>query len=259
MLAIATNSDAKLKRIEMLEKKINALKAERTNIENKCSPILDEMEVLSKRKEALKDKIKKISHNPGVCTSSYFKALLEKAENNIKLLTLYGTYDKLSLDISKINLNIDKANIEIIKAEIKARKTPKTPLDVVKTLIKHTKCLVKYTEANIKAIEAEIKKKRMEINWLEICLEKAIKADEIRKNSNDSYRNTEIAELKVKEAMLKLKLEQARKETQQAWIKKEKISIELCKTCLKVEKVIDKKNLKLYFNHDYDVSVCYET
>ncbi|MDR1103959.1 MAG: hypothetical protein LBK92_01170, partial [Endomicrobium sp.] len=90
MYGLATNSDPKLKRIEMLEKKINALKDERANIENKLPPIHDEMRVTIKKAMALKDKIINLQRNVffGV---PYYKALIEKKENDIKILTLRAT------------------------------------------------------------------------------------------------------------------------------------------------------------------------
>jgi hypothetical protein len=80
-----------------LRKKINALKAERSNNETKIPEI----------------PIK-------VLPSTFPKKALAKTENDIKCLELVVAVQKLAVDINKINVNIDKANIELIKAEIKA-------------------------------------------------------------------------------------------------------------------------------------------
>ncbi|MDR2251381.1 MAG: hypothetical protein LBD98_00890 [Endomicrobium sp.] len=57
---IAMNSDAKLNDIEMIEKKINALKAERSNIKNKQSSMLelDEVRIYIEKKKGLKNETK---------------------------------------------------------------------------------------------------------------------------------------------------------------------------------------------------------
>ena len=255
---IATNSDAKLNAIETIEKKINALKAERENFRSKFMAVVDERCILLKKKRAIKDKIKSL----GICTVPHFKAQIEKRENDIKVLMLFVAEDKFRLDIDKINLSIDKAKVELIKAEIKAGKMPEVPLDVAKALVKRNRALVRVNEATIKIKQAEIKEAEANIKYFENILETGTKTDEIRKNTNDSYdyicaTNIEIAELKVKRATLILKLEQARREIAQARIKEaqagaefSKIQHKLCKTFAKLNKVIDKKSFMSVFNHD---------
>ncbi|MDR1104137.1 MAG: hypothetical protein LBK92_02105 [Endomicrobium sp.] len=133
---IATNSDsdATLKRIEMLKKEINALKVERISIKNKILSTLDERIIAGEKKVTLKDKITNLQRNQ-VLGVPYYKALLEKSKNDLKISTLYATQDKFQLELNKINLNIDKANIELIKAEIKAGKEPNVPLELAKAII----------------------------------------------------------------------------------------------------------------------------
>jgi hypothetical protein len=55
---IATNSDAKLNDIEMLEQKINALKAEGANIENKRSSMINEGKIYMKKGRNSRMKLK---------------------------------------------------------------------------------------------------------------------------------------------------------------------------------------------------------
>jgi hypothetical protein len=260
---IAVNSDAKLNTVETIRKRITALRAERADIEHKRSSLYDEQGVAKKKAAILKDKIMNLESNNEAYTVSHFKARIEKMENNIKILTTFIAEKKLRLDINKINLNIDKANIELIKAEIKAGKTPKVPLDVARVLIERNKAWVKVNEATVKIKQMEIKEEEANIKYLENILETGKKGDEIRKNANDSYgyifnTNIEIAELRVKRAMLILKLEQARRETTQARIKEaqagaefSKITHKFCKTFGKINKVkvIDKKNFMLLFDH----------
>jgi septal ring factor EnvC (AmiA/AmiB activator) len=259
---IATNSAAELKRIETLKKEINALKVERENIYNKLPPIRDEMKAITEKMDAINAEIKNPSCNRGVCTIPNFKARIEKIENNIKVLMLFVAEDKFRLDIDKINLSIDKANIELIKVEIKAGKTPKIPLEIAKVLVRRNSALFRVNEATIKIKQAEIKEAKANIKYFENIVETGTKTDEIRRNTNDSYdyicaTNIEIAELKVKRAALILKLEQARREIAQARIKEaqagaefSKIQHKLCKTFVKLNKVIDKKNFISFFNHD---------
>jgi peptidoglycan hydrolase CwlO-like protein len=85
---IATNSDAKLNDIEIAQGKINVLKAERGKIYNKLSPIRDEMGVIMEKKRTLKEKI--ISLERGVLGIPYYKALIEKKENDVKNLTPFA-------------------------------------------------------------------------------------------------------------------------------------------------------------------------
>jgi hypothetical protein len=262
MLGIATNSDAKLKRVEMLEQKINALKLERANIHRKFLPIQDEIEVVSKKKDAIRKKIINLKCNNEAWSVAYFKDLIEKKKNEIKELTLWTAKDNLLLDISKINLSIDKVNIELIKAEIKEGKTPKIPLDVAKALIKHTKSWIKVNEATIEIKQAKIKEKEANIKYFANIIETGDKSDEINKNTNHSYdyiysTNIEIAELKVKRAGLILQREQARRDTIYARIKEAragtefcKIAHKFCKTLLKFNKVVDEKTFMSFLNHN---------
>ena len=258
---IATNSAAKLNAIETIEKKINALKAERENIEHKDSSLYDEQSVVKKKKEMLRDKITNLERN-GVCGVLYYKTLLEKKENEVKESTLLAAGYKYLVEINKINLNIDKANIELIKAEIKAGETPKIPLDVAKALVNRTKSQIKVCETIVKTYHAKIKEKDAYSKFFESCIEIDEKADEIRKNttSSDSYiytTNIELAEIRAKKAMLRLKLKHAQAERKQVEIKEaqakaefSKIDTEFCKTFLKFNKVIDEKNSMSFFNHN---------
>jgi hypothetical protein len=70
---IATNSDAKLNDIEMIEKKINALKAERANSENKRLPIIEEVGIYIKKAAEFENKTK------------IPDSFSEKVENDIKV------------------------------------------------------------------------------------------------------------------------------------------------------------------------------
>jgi hypothetical protein len=259
---IATNSDTKLNNIERLEEKINALKAEREVIENKYRLPSDELMGALKKKVALRDKITNLEFNHKAYTDSYFKDLLEKSENDFKIATLHAAEYKFLLDINKINLSIDKANIELIKAEIKAGEKPRVPLDVAKALIESTKSSVKLSEVNVKAIEVKTKEKEANIRYFKNIVEGCEKENEIRKNTNDSLThiyniNIELAELAVKEAMLKLKLKHMRRETVQAEIKKQQAVVEYLKTehklrniYLKFNKVLDEKNLSKFRCHN---------
>ncbi|MDR1244853.1 MAG: hypothetical protein LBJ98_02615 [Endomicrobium sp.] len=254
---LATNSDAKLKRIEMLEKKINALKAEREDIKPKYIAIIDEVCILFKKNAVLKDKIKSQSCNHGVCSGSCLKELLEKSENDHKISILEVTAAELELDGTKIELNINKAFIELIKAEIKAGKMPKAPIEIAKALVKRTQTWIGDCEAKVKVKQAKVKEKEANVKYLEIC----VKNNEIKKYTKGTYsyigtKNIEIAEMFAKESVLNLKLEQARSETVQAKIKEKQAllkstqaGVKFCKTFLKFEKAVDKKNLELFFEH----------
>jgi predicted ABC-type ATPase len=258
---IATNSDAKLNDIEKIEKKVDALKAERLNIENKQFFILNEKEIIFKKMDAIKNKLEHLEHNKA-SNVAYFKGLIEKKENNIELLKHRIASIKLEIDIDKINLKIDKANIELIKAEIKAGKTPKIPLDLAKSLIKRTMSWIKLNETTIKIKQAEIKENVANIKYFENILETGEKSREINKNTNHSYAyiqttNIEIAELYDKRAMLILKLEQARKATAYAKIKEAQAGVEfcklthkVCKTFLKFNKSVDRNNFISFLNHN---------
>jgi hypothetical protein len=264
---IATNSDAKLKRIETLEKEINVLKAERANIVHKYSSVISEVCILLKKKAALKDKVKSQSCNRcnyGVCNGSCPKEILEKSENDLKISTLEGTAAELALDGTKINLNIDKARIELIKAEIKAGRAPEVPLEAVKAMIKYRKAQVKFNEARAKAREAKIKEKEAYIKYLEIDVEMGGEVEKIIKNTNDSDRifyniNThiEFAKLCDKLAKSELKFKQVKSKRLQAETRQAQAHIKFCKTehkfyntCLKFNKVIDEKNLMKFFYRD---------
>jgi hypothetical protein len=259
---IAANSAAILKRIEMLEKKINALKAERISIEDKRKLILSETSVGFKKIATLKDKIKSITSNPEFHAVSYHKAKLEKSENVVKILTAWVAADKFLPSIDKVNLNIGKANIELIKAEIKARKTPKVPLELAKALIKRSKAFAKLGMAAAKIKQAELKEEEAKIKYLESWVEINEKVEEIIKNTNSSnfyiyLTNIEIAELEAKQNTLTLKLEQARRETARVRINVlhaeaefDKVQYKFCKTYLKFNKEVDEKNLKSFFGHN---------
>ena len=127
------------------------LKAERENIYSKLPPIRDEMRVAMEKRRTLKEKIISLERNK-VLGVTYYKALIEKKENDVKNLTLFAAEYSIYPDLNKINLDIDKAKIELIKAEIKAGKMPEVPLDVAKAMIKYSKAVVKLNEARVKAL-----------------------------------------------------------------------------------------------------------
>jgi hypothetical protein len=259
VVGMSVNFDAKLNAIE---RRINALKAERTSIEHKNSSICDELNVVKKKRAELRNKIKILESNNESYTISHFKTRIEKIENDIKLLTLFQSQSKLLLDIDKINLNIDMSNVELIKAEIKTGRTPRIPLNVAKCLTKRNKVLVKVNEATIKVRCAKIKEKVAKVKYLKNIIETGEKFDKISKGTNNSYdyicnTNIEICKLKVKRAMLILNLEQSRKKTVQARIKEaqtgaefSKIQYKFCKTFFKFNKIVDEKNLMSFFYHN---------
>ncbi|MDR1244815.1 MAG: hypothetical protein LBJ98_02425 [Endomicrobium sp.] len=261
--AIVTKSDTKLNNIERLEKKINVLKAERKNIYSKLPPLRDEMRVAMEKRRTLKEKIISLERNK-VLGVTYYKALIEKKENDVKNLTLFAAEYSIYPDLNKINLDIDKAKIELIKAEIKAGKMPEVPLDVAKAMIKYSKAVVKLNEARIKAIDAKIKEKEAYIEWIEFDVEMLKKVEETIKNTDDFARslyntntNIEFAELGYKQTKLELKLKQVRRKRVQLEIQQAQTHAESCKnehkfykTILKFEKVIDEKNLKKFLNRD---------
>ncbi|MDR1086687.1 MAG: hypothetical protein LBL16_00300, partial [Endomicrobium sp.] len=167
---IATNSDTKLKRIEMIEKKISALKAECSNIENRLISILDEGEIYIKKGNEL-DNETKIPEIPiKVLPSTFPKKVLAKTENDIKMLEHGSAIGKLQIDINLINVNIGKANIELIKAEIKAGKTPKIPLELANAALKLTKSSLKSIEAGNKHTQARLKENEAKIKYLEAAI-----------------------------------------------------------------------------------------
>jgi len=246
---IATNSNAKLNNIEMLEKKINALKAEHANIRNKQSSIVDETEIYIKKGKELENEAKIPEIPIKVLPSTFSKKVLAKTENDIKCLELVVASTKLELDINKNNVNIDKANIELIKAEIKAGKTPKIPLELAYAVLKFTKSSFKSLEAGHKHIQARLKENEVKIKYLEAF----IKTQEEREKSTtkDLYiKSIELAELELIEIMSRLKFEKAQGETAQARINDVeacakyfcKPMAELRKTYLKFDKVVDEKN-----------------
>jgi hypothetical protein len=242
---IAANSDAKLKRIERIEKKINALKAERTNIRKKQSPIMDEMGIYIKTAAEFENKTK---------IPATFS---EKAENDIKGSRCVLANMKLQLDISKIDLNIDKANIELIKAEIKAGKTPKIPLELAKAALKFTKSTPKAIEAGNKLLQARIKENETKIKYLEAAVKE--QEETKKRDAKDSHiRSIEVAEFQLAETMLKVKLLKAREETSRACTNETKACVkllckplaELRKTYLKFDKAVDEKNFISFLRHE---------
>jgi septal ring factor EnvC (AmiA/AmiB activator) len=243
--AIATNSNAKLNNIEMIEKKINALKAERANIENKRSPIIKESEIYIKKMEEFKNKTK------------IPNTFSEKVENDIRGLKCALASMKLELDINKIDVNIDKANIELIKAEIKAGKTSKIPLELANAVLKSTKSLSKVIEAENKCFQARIKENEAKIKYLEAT----IKTQEERKKSATKdllIKNIELAELGLVEMMLKLEFEKAQEEMARARTNDVEACVKhyykpltkLRKTYLKFDKAIDEKNFVSFLQHE---------
>jgi hypothetical protein len=242
---IATNSDAKLTAVEVAQEKINALKAERANIENKRSLIIEEVEIYIKKGKELENKTK------------IPNTFSEKVENDIKGSKCVLASMKLELDINKINVNIDKANIELIKAEIKAGKTPKIPLELAKAVLKLTKSSSKIIEAGNKCLQVRIKENEAKIKYLEAF----IKTQEERKKSitKDSYlKSIEVAELELVEMMSKLKFEKVREETARSRINEVEACVkyfckpmaELRKTYLKFEKIVDEENFILFLKHE---------
>jgi hypothetical protein len=243
--AIATNSDAKLNKIEKLEKEINVLKAERAKIRNEQSPILDETEIYMKTGKELENKTK------------IPDTFSEKVENDIKGSKCVLASMKLELDINKINIKIDKANIELIKAEIKAGKTPKIPLELAKAVLKLTKSSSKIIETGNKCLQVRIKENEAKIKYLKTN----IKTEEEREKSaaKDSYiKSIEVAELQLVEMMSKLKFEKVREEVARSRTNEVeacakyfcKPMTELRKTYLKFDKVVDKKNFILFLKHE---------
>ncbi|MDR2818150.1 MAG: hypothetical protein LBB37_01745 [Endomicrobium sp.] len=259
---IVTNSDAKLNDIEMLEKKINALKAERTNTENKLSSVfeLDEVKTYIEKKKGLKNETKIPEIPTKSPQSTFLKKLLEEleeTEHDVKALKSATVVQKLESEINNINLNIDKANIKLIKAEIKAGKTPKIPLELANAVLKLTKSSLKSIEAGHKYAQAQLKEKEARIKYLETN----IKTQEEREKStiNDLYiKSIELADLELIEIMSRLEFEKARGETAQARINDVeacakyfcKPMAELRKTYLKFEKVVDEKNFVSFLKHE---------
>ncbi|MDR2351141.1 MAG: hypothetical protein LBD56_00455 [Endomicrobium sp.] len=254
---IATNSDAKLNDIEMLEQKINALKAERANIKNKKSSMINEGKNLYEKRRELENETKIPEIPIKVLPSTFSKKVLAKTENDIKALKCVLASMKLELDINKINVNIDKANIELIKAEIKAGKTPKIPLELAKAVLKLTNSSFKSIEAGNKHLQARLKENEVKIKYLKAC----IKTQEEREKSttNDLYiKMIEFAELELIEIMSRLKFEKMRGETAQARINDVeacakhlcKPMAELRKTYLKFDKVVDEKNFISFLKHE---------
>jgi hypothetical protein len=264
---IATNSDAKFKRIEMLEKKINALKAERISIENKIWSSVDESILADKKKVALKDKITNLPPNQ-VFGVPYYKALLEKSKNDLKISTLYATQAKFRLELNKIEFNIDKSNIGLIKAELKVGKKPKIPLELAKAIVKYKygKSGVNLSDKVSKTIEAKIKEKEACVKLVEDYIELAKlrdKAKEISEKNNNSYSrlyntNTELAEFRIKLGMSRLKLKQAESKRVQLEMKDDQAQVEFSKAMhkfhkiyLKFNKEVDEKNFDEFFYHQF--------
>jgi hypothetical protein len=259
---IATNSNAKLNDIEMIEQKINALKAERTNTENKLSSVfeLDEVKTYIEKKKGLKNETKIPEIPTKAPQSTFLKKLLEEleeTEHDVKALKSATVVQKLESEINNINLNIDKANIKLIKAEIKAGKTPKIPLELANAVLKLTKSSLKSIEAGHKYAQAQLKEKEARIKYLETN----IKTQEEREKSttNDLYiKRLEFAELELIEIMSRLKFEKVRGETAQARINDVetyakhygKAYTELRKTYLKFDKVVDEKNFVSFLKHE---------
>jgi hypothetical protein len=249
----------------MLKKEINALKVERISIKDKILSTLDERIIAGEKKVTLKDKITNLQRNQ-VLGVPYYKALLEKSKNDLKISTLYATQHKFQLELDKINFNIDKANIELIKTEIKAGKAPYVPLELAKAIIKYRKTGDKLSEARAKAIGAKIKENEDYIKFFEISIEIAELRDKVReireKNTNNSYIriyniNTELAELRIKLDMSRLKLKQAQSKRVQLEIKEAQAQVEFSKagrefhkTYLKFNKELDEKNFDEFFYHE---------
>ncbi|GMO68341.1 MAG: hypothetical protein Nk1A_7070 [Endomicrobiia bacterium] len=258
--SMAINYNAK---INDIEKRINALKAERGKIENKNTSLYNEqLKPLKQKMATIDDKILSLEHNEGFCGLPCLKAKIEKKKTEIEQFTLLANVFENIVKIDKINFDIDKANIELIKAEIKAGKTPKIPLEIIEALIKCDKARVKVSEATIKIKQAKIKKMELKIKILKNIIETGEIVDEIRKNTNDSYdhiyaTNIEVAKQKIKRAKLLLKLEQSRKGIAQARIKEAqtgnklyKIDQKFCETALKFEKGVNKESFMSFFRHN---------
>ncbi|MDR0399305.1 MAG: hypothetical protein LBH33_05915 [Endomicrobium sp.] len=243
---IATNSDVKLNNIEMLEKKINALKAERANIENKRSPIIEEVEIYIKKAAEFENKTK------------IPDTFSEKVENDIKGSKCVLASMKLELDINKVNVNIDKANIELIKAEIKAGKTPKIPLELAYAVLKFTKSSSKVIEAGNKCLQVRIKENEAKIKYLEATIKTQEEREKSTAKDSSYIRSIEVADLELIETMSRLKFEKVRGEAAQARINEVEACVkyfckpmtELRKTYLKFEKVVDEKNFILFLKHE---------
>jgi hypothetical protein len=259
--ATASSIDAKLKHVEALENKINAFKTERANIENKLSSIRDEMRAAMEKEKTLREKIINLEHNK-TFDGFYYKALIEKKENDIEFLTSHAAKWKLSADFNKINLNINKAKIELIKVKIKVGKTPEIPLEAERAMVKHIKSGLKLNKAKIELIKVKIKEKEAYVKYLKSCLEISEKIDEISKNVSDSgsvfytiNTNLTFAKLGDKQAVLRLKLKQAQSKKAQTEIKEAKAKVKFSKTEHKLYKThlkfkINENDLKNFLYHD---------
>jgi hypothetical protein len=102
--ATASSIDAKLKRCEILKEKINALKLERKNIEDKILVVKNEKDAALKKHKEIVNRFQ----NYDFLSHAYSKVQLEESENNFEISKLYAAIAKFRLGISKINLNLNK-------------------------------------------------------------------------------------------------------------------------------------------------------